>query len=79
MLGSFRELYGIYDPISTTQQTIIHQLGEVKHSLFSVLKNELEKPNSLLIIDGDYEPMFTETLIPYLEYHTFTTYDSYHP
>ena len=50
-------------------------MGQVKHSLFSVLKNEIEKPDIVLIIQGTFDTYFTEILIPYLEHHSFKDSD----
>jgi hypothetical protein len=36
-----------------------------------VLKNELEKSNSVLVLDGEMESVFNEAIIPYIEYHSF--------
>eukprot|EP00347_Sterkiella_histriomuscorum_P021796 403332737 len=70
-ISNYREMYGIYDPISTTQQVIEQQIGGVKHSIFSVLRNETNKERSALIVDGEFDQVFNETFLPYLEYQTF--------
>lgn len=44
------------------------QIGGVKYSLFQSLKNEIQKPNQLLVVDGELDTVFNETMISYLEY-----------
>jgi hypothetical protein len=61
----------VYDPFSTTQQVIEQQLGPIKFPIFTVLKNELDKPNSVLVLDGEMESVFNEAIIPYIEHHSF--------
>lgn len=43
VVGTYRELYGIYDPFSTTQQSVEAQIGPIRNSIFSILKNEISK------------------------------------
>ena len=77
--GTYREMYGIYDPFSTTQQTVEVQIGIVKNSIFTILKNEIIKRETCLVIEGEMDPIFNETLLPYLEYQSFneqTTIDA---
>ncbi len=52
-------------------------MGEVKHSLFTVLKQHLEKTNdSLLVINGEHDIHFTEVMMPYIEHHSFQDYEA---
>lgn len=70
VMGTYRDLYGVYDPISTTQQVIENQIGPVKHSIFSIIRKTLEESNTL-IIEGEFDPYFSEALIPILEHQAF--------
>jgi hypothetical protein len=36
--------------------------------MFSILKTEIQQADRMLVIDGELDPVFNETLMPYLEY-----------
>jgi hypothetical protein len=68
-MGTFRELYGIYDPISLASQSIQSQIGTHETSIFEVVKNSLQiDKDRVLVYEGILSSPFVESLLPILEF-----------
>ena len=65
--GSFRELYGVTDPLAIQQLSANHQLGLVKYPIFETIVREVIKSQSVLVLTCDFSDPIIETFIPYFE------------
>lgn len=56
-------MYGVYDPknYKTLQM-------KMKNSIVDCMFNTAAQPNKVLVVDGEYDYVFSEFMLPYLEY-----------